>query len=198
MISLQPVARKTALLVCAFSSAALGREVVITIDDLPRSGDGGSQTFADIRTMTEKLLKPFRDEKIPVVGFVNEGRANMSRADLRQILDLWLDAGADLGNHSKSHLNINDVSLKEYTLDIVKGEPVLRAAPAARSRKIEFYRHPFLHLGSTPEIKNGVQKFLNKRGYQVAPVTLDDNDWAFAALYAGIVSAGNTWNTWSP
>ncbi len=83
----------------------------------------------------------------------------------------------------RSHLNLNDVSLKEYTADIVNGEPLLWAALAARGKRIEFYSHPFLHLGSTPEIKKGLQTFLDKRGYRVAPVTLDDNDWAFAALY---------------
>ena len=173
-----------ALLLCTLSVSTASREVAITIDDLPRSSDGGSRTPADIRVMTKKLLKPFHDGNIPVAGFVNEGRnSDMGRAEFRQNLDLWLDSGAELGNHSWSHLNVNDVSLKEYTADIVKGEPLLRAALAARGRRIEFYRHPFLHLGSTPEIKKGLQTFLDKRGYRVAPVTLDDNDWAFAALY---------------
>jgi peptidoglycan/xylan/chitin deacetylase (PgdA/CDA1 family) len=102
------------------------------------------------------LLRPFREQKIPVIGFVNEGRGGLAARDLRQILDLWLDAGADLGNHSYSHLNLNDIPLEQYTADILKGEPVLRAALAARSRKLEFYRHPFLHTGPTPEVKRGL------------------------------------------
>ena len=54
--------------------------------------------------MTERLLAPFRERKIPVIGFVNEGRqVQFGPAGLRQILDLWLDSGADLGNHTYSH-----------------------------------------------------------------------------------------------
>jgi peptidoglycan/xylan/chitin deacetylase (PgdA/CDA1 family) len=166
------------------TASAAGREVSITIDDLPRGGDRGPRSLAGVRNMTERLLKPFREQKIPVIGFVSAGRQmEFGPAGLREILDLWLDSGADLGNHSYSHLNINNVSLEEYTADIVKGEPILRAALAARGKRLEFYRHPFLYSGPTLEIKKGMQDFLDKHGYRVAPVTLDNGDYKFAALY---------------
>ena len=134
--------------------------------------------------MTEKLLQPFRAQHIPVIGFVNQGRpVDFGPEGLRQILDLWLDSGADLGNHSRSHLNINKVPLAQYTADIVAGEPILQAALAAHGKKLEFYRHPFLFTGPTPEIKRQLQEFLDAHGYRVAPVTLDDSDYEFAALY---------------
>lgn len=173
-----------AFLLAGLIASAAGREVAITIDDLPRGGDGGPRTLAGVRAMTERLLKPFHDEKIPVIGFVNEGRqVDFGPQGLRQILDLWLDAGADLGNHSYSHLNINNVPLEQYTADILKGEPILRAALAARGKKLEFYRHPFLLTGPTPQIKKQMQSFLDQHGYRVAPVTFDDDDYEFAALY---------------
>ncbi|MGH9321791.1 MAG: polysaccharide deacetylase family protein [Vicinamibacteria bacterium] len=163
---------------------AADREVAITIDDLPRGGDGGARTLSDIRDLTDRLLRPFRDRKIPVTGFVNEGRqVDFGPEGLRQILDLWLESGADLGNHSYSHLDINNVPLDEYTADILRGEPVLRAALAARGRSVRFYRHPFLHTGPTPEIKREMQAFLDRHGYRVAPVTLDNADYQYAALY---------------
>src|SRR5690242_17909415 len=120
------------LLACAAALSGAERQVAITIDDLPRGGDGGPRDLAGIRAMTEQLLRPFRAQKIPVTGFVNAGRVEFGAEGLRQILDLWLDAGADLGNHSYSHLNINQVPIEKYTADIVKGEPILRAALAAR------------------------------------------------------------------
>jgi peptidoglycan/xylan/chitin deacetylase (PgdA/CDA1 family) len=159
------------------------RQVAITIDDLPRGGDGGPYDPAALQSMTRKLLAPFSAQKIPFIGFVNAGRNSADPGSLRAILDLWLDAGADLGNHSFSHPDINNVSLEQYEADVIKGEPPLRAALEPRGRKLEFYRHPYLHVGATTEIKKGLQDFLDARGYRVAPVTLDNADYLYAALY---------------
>jgi peptidoglycan/xylan/chitin deacetylase (PgdA/CDA1 family) len=172
------------LFLCAAQLAAADRQIAITFDDLPRGGDGGPRTLAEIRAMTQRLLTPFRDGKIPVIGFVNEGRqVDFGPEGMRQILDLWLDYGADLGNHSYSHLNVNEVGLDEYTKDIVKGEPLVRTALAARGRTLRYYRHPFLFTGPTAKVKKQMQAFLDEHGYRVAPVTIDNSDFEYARLY---------------
>jgi peptidoglycan/xylan/chitin deacetylase (PgdA/CDA1 family) len=167
------------------TAAAQTRALTITIDDLPRSGDTATERSLDaVRTMTAKLLTPFREQRIPVTGFVNEGRpVDFGAEGLREILELWLDAGAELGNHSYSHLNINTVPLEQYTVDITRGEPFVRAALAARGRQLRYFRHPYLYTGPTAEIKAGLQAFLDAAGYTVAPVTFDDADYMFASLY---------------
>lgn len=166
-------------------AAAQTRTVAITIDDLPRSGDTATQRHLDaVKAMTAKLLAPFREQRVPVTGFVNEGRpVDFGAEGLREVLELWLDAGAELGNHSYSHLNINTVPLEQYTADITRGEPLVRAALAARGRQLRYFRHPYLFTGPTPEIKAGLRAFLDAAGYIVAPVTFDDADYLFAALY---------------
>lgn len=123
-----------AILFSCVSASAQTRQVAITIDDLPRGGDGGPSSLNGIRSMTGMLLKPFHDEKIPVIGFVNEGRHQLTPVGLRTILDIWLDAGAELGNHGYSHADINNLPLEAYTADILKGEPVTRTALAARGK----------------------------------------------------------------
>ena len=172
-------------LLIALPAAAAAREMAITIDDLPRGGDSQTErSLAAVKAMTAKLMTPFREQRIPVTGFVNEGRpVEFGPEGLREVLELWLDAGAELGNHSYSHLNINNVPLAGYTADITRGEPVVRAALAARGRELRYFRHPFLFTGPTPEIKAGMQAFLDAEGYIVAPVTLDNADYMFAALY---------------
>jgi peptidoglycan-N-acetylglucosamine deacetylase len=164
---------------------AAERSVAITIDDLPRGGDSQTERSLEaVKAMTAKLMAPFREQRIPVVGFVNAGRrVDFGSEGLREVLELWLDAGADLGNHSYSHLNINNVPLADYTADITRGEPLVRAALAARGRTLRYFRHPFLFTGSTPEIKAGMQQFLDAEGYVVAPVTFDNADYMFASLY---------------
>ena len=172
------------LLLCLLASAADAREVAITIDDLPRGGDSDERSLEAVRAMTQKLLQPFDEGRIPVTGFVNEGRpVDFGPEGVREVLELWLDAGAELGNHSYSHLNVNNVPLAEFTADITRGERVVEAALAARGRTLRYFRHPFLFTGATPESKAGLQAFLDAEGYIVAPVTIDNADYMFAALY---------------
>jgi len=170
------------LLFCVVTFAQT-RQVAITIDDLPRGGDGGSSSLADISAMTQTLLRPFREQRIPVIGFVNEGRHQLGDEGLRKILNLWLDAGAELGNHAYSHPDVNNVPIATFTADILKGEMITREVLAVRGKKLEFFRHPYLHTGATPDAKQELQTFLNQNGYVVAPVTIDDADYEFARLY---------------
>lgn len=160
---------------------AADHRVAITIDDLPRGGDGGGRDYASIRAMTEKLLAPFRDEHIPVTGFVNEGK--LPPRELRKILDLWLDAGADLGNHTYSHADLSTMPLEAFQADLLRGEAVTRAALAARGKKLQYFRYPFLHTGPNREIVESFKTFLAQHGYINAPVTLDDSDYMFARAY---------------
>jgi len=172
-------------LLALFASAALaaGREVAITFDDLPRNGADGASNYAAVSDMTARLLAPFHDQHIPVTGFVNAAQEGFTPRQLRKILDQWLDAGADLGNHTYSHPSLNTTSVDDYEADIVNGEPAIREALEARGKKLEFFRYPFLMTGPTPEKKHAITDFLAARGYRNAVVTFDDADYMFAAAF---------------
>ena len=166
------------------ADAQTRRSVAITVDDLPVGGDGSPPGFDAVYAMNERLLRPFKDGRIPLTGFVNaHSELTLGADNLRRILDLWLDAGAELGNHTYSHPDINTVALADYTANIVKGEPILRAALGARGKTLRYFRHPYLHAGTTAETKARLQTFLDDAGYRVAPVTLDNSDYIYAALY---------------
>jgi peptidoglycan-N-acetylglucosamine deacetylase len=170
------------LLPFLFALAALGQphQVAITIDDLPRGGDHGPRDLASLRAMTAKLLAPLRG--LPVIGFVNAGRAEeLGDAGLQTILKLWLDSGATLGNHTWSHPDLNSVPLAEYEADLLRGETAVTQALGTRP---VFFRHPFLHAGKDAATRRGLESFLAEHHYRVAPVTLDDSDYMFAAVYA--------------
>ncbi len=171
------------MLILSIAAAGADREVAITIDDLPRGGDGGGSSFAEIRGMTERLLAPFREEKIPVTGFVHPGRTELSPADLRRILDLWLDAGAELGNHTWSHADLIRMPVADYEQEILKADAVLRPIVEAHGKKLEFFRYPMLHAGATAETKRIIEQFLAAHHYRNAPVTFDNSDYMFAAAY---------------
>ena len=123
------------------------RQVAITIDDLP----AGSNTLpiAVLTEMTTKLLATLRDQKVPVVGFVNEKKLYHSgEVDQRiQALRMWIDSGFELGNHTFSHSSLNKVGLPAWEDDVVQGESVTRMLLAERKMTLRYFRHPFLDTG---------------------------------------------------
>lgn len=163
-------------------AAAPARSVAITIDDLPRGGDWPTDSaFAELRALNRDFLAPFRSRKIPLTGFVNSGRMGLDPVQLDQLLQLWLDAGAGLGNHTHTHPDLNAVSLEEYQANILDCDTALKRV--VTTKKPLYFRHPFLHAGPDRAKREGLEQFLEGRGYKVAPVTLDNSDYIFAAVY---------------
>jgi peptidoglycan/xylan/chitin deacetylase (PgdA/CDA1 family) len=166
------------------------REVAITVDDLPFS-DGQNCDDHEALENTTQLLASIRAAKVPVVGFVIGGRCkNLRREQRRQMLQMWLDAGAELGNHTWSHPDLNHVPLEEYEKEILATDDDLRHT--VNPKKLGYFRAPYLHDGATVEIKRQLQDFLTLHRYQEAPVTLDNNDWTFAAAYSRALKKNDT------
>jgi peptidoglycan/xylan/chitin deacetylase (PgdA/CDA1 family) len=158
------------------------REIAITIDDLP-AVDGD---LAAARYVTTHLLRRLRDAKIPAVGFVNESKLfTRGQIDIRAaMLTAWLDGGHELGNHTYSHVNIASVPFETYREDLIRGETVTRMLLAERGQKLTWFRHTQLRTGPTAEYKQNLDALLAERGYRIAPVTIDNNDYIFARAYA--------------
>jgi peptidoglycan/xylan/chitin deacetylase (PgdA/CDA1 family) len=160
------------------------RQVAITIDDLP-GGMANNLPAADVTALTTKLLTTLRDQKIPAVGFVNEKRLyKTGEVDERiKALQMWLDYGFELGNHTFSHSSLNQVGLRAWEDDVIQGESVTRMLLAQKKMKLRYFRHPFLDTGRDLVTRQQAEAFLIDRGYRIAPVTLDGWDWMFAGLY---------------
>lgn len=159
-------------------------EIAITIDDLPVISK--IKTIAHFQEVTNKLLTTLTEKKAPAIGFVNEGKlfsADTLNPSKVQLLENWLSAGMDLGNHAFSHLDFNRVSLEAFKEDVVKGEKITKQLLAAKGKKMRYFRHPYLHAGNSKEKKNGFEQFLKENDYQIAPVTIDNSEWIFAAAY---------------
>ena len=168
----------------SYAAAAPDRQVAVTIDDLP-AGNANFMSAADITQMTTKLLAALREQKIPAVGFVNERKLYVpGEADERiRSLDLWLDAGLELGNHTFSHTSLNKGGLKAFEDDVIQGESVTKILMSRHKLALRYFRHPFLDTGRDLQTRREAEAFLSQRGYLVAPVTLDAWDWMFGGLY---------------
>lgn len=160
------------------------REIAITFDDLPATRSQ-SRTAAAIKDLNARLLKSIAANKVPAIGFVNEsGLYREGEVDERiAVLRMWLDAGLELGNHSFSHVQIDRTPLAAYKEDVIRGETVTRMLLAENGLKLKYYRHTQLRTGPTLEYKKMLDQFLAERGYTIAPVTIDNQDFVFAAVY---------------
>src|ERR1700758_409897 len=162
----------------------LDRQVAVTIDGLP-AGTADRLTAAEITALTTKLLGTLRDQKIPVVGFVNEKKLyKPGEVDERiKALQMWLDYGFELGNHTFSHMSLNQRELKDWEDDVVQAESVIRILLAEHKMPLRYFRHPYLDTGRDLQTRRKAEEFLTQRGYRIAPVTLDGWDWMFAGVY---------------
>ena len=157
----------TLCLLCVFTGSTFStaqqppdRQVAITIDDLP-AGSANSMSAATINEMTAKLLATLRDEKVPVVGFVNEKKLfKFGEVDDRiKALRMWLDYGFELGNHTFSHLSLNQAGLKAWEDDVIQGETVTRLLLAERKMTLRYFRHPYLDTGRDLQTRHEADAF---------------------------------------
>jgi peptidoglycan/xylan/chitin deacetylase (PgdA/CDA1 family) len=161
------------------------RRIAITIDDLP-AGAANTMSAAQITAMTKQLLATLREQKIPVVGFVNERKLYFKWGEVDEriaALNMWLDAGFELGNHTYAHTSLNRVSLRDFEDAVVQGESVTRLLLAQHNMKLRYFRHPYLDTGRDLQTRREAEAFLVERGYRIAPITLDAWDWMFATVY---------------
>ena len=162
------------------------RRVVITIDDLPVATRLYRADVAAQARITNKLLAAIKSRQVPAIGFVNEGKVvSKNEADLRSVefLRQWLQAGAELGNHTHSHSDLHKVSVEAFIADIARGELTTRRVLAEQDARLRYFRHPYLHTGRSETERQAVDTFLTERGYRVAPVTIDNADYIYAVAY---------------
>ena len=168
------------------------RTMAITIDDLPTASVLGHDIERAERT-TRELLAAIGRTGVPAIGFVNERKLQPDGSvDPRRValLQQWLDAGLELGNHTFSHVDLHQTDLEVFQQDVHRGDRVTKRLLGAKGLAPRFFRHPFLHTGRSREVREGLHSFLNAHGYSVAPVTVDNSDYVFAAAYDRAAGAG--------
>jgi len=170
------------IILFALPSTAQSKTVAITIDDLPYSGLGSSvANVQQARDDIAKILATLKAHHVPVVGFVNEVELNVEgQRDMRAaLLQQWIDAGVELGNHTYSHANINLIPEPQAEDEVVKGEVITQRLMKLHGEQERYFRHPYLRTGATLDQKHQFEAFLKSRGYTVVPVTTENLDWAY-------------------
>lgn len=119
----------------------------------------------------KKILATLRKSNLKIILFAQGEQIDNPQGDA--LLKRWNDAGHIIGNHTYSHLNINNISEKEYEQDTLKNEKLLQAY--SNFKKI--FRFPYLKEGNTLAKRDEFRKFLHDYNYQNGSVTIDASDW---------------------
>jgi peptidoglycan-N-acetylglucosamine deacetylase len=160
------------------------KQVAVTFDDLPvaQSGEAACEE-PGLSQHTRQLLRPFQAKQIPLTAFVIAGNCSkLIPHQKAEVLTLWTQAGAEIGNHTYSHRGLNDLPIEEYEQDILRADAELKLLLGLS--RIRYFRSPMLQVGPTPEIKRRLESFLKANSYQQSPVTLDNSDWIYAYVYS--------------
>ena len=173
-----------AALVAFCGSAWAGPQLAFTFDDLPsHSALPPGTTRIDIAKATIAALRAAHVP--PVYGFVN-GVHLAQEPDSAPVLALWRQAGFPLGNHTWSHINLNQHTVEEYGTEVLRNEPLL--GETMRGEDWHWFRYPYLAEGDTPEKRAAIRAFLAARGYRIAGVTMSFADYLFNEPYARCVA----------
>lgn len=177
------------------SSSTAPRAVALTLDDLPKALPPGESVndLDSLRTTTHTLLSVLTRHHAPAIGFVNEQRLYVkNQLDARiAVLEMWLEAGMMLGNHSFAHARFQETPLSQYEDDAIRGEVVTRPLMGSHGLAERYYRYPFNSTGPTRAAKESFEAFLRERGYRIAPFTIENVDYAFNQLYFQVRKAND-------
>ena len=172
------------MLLVALHAIATAQELALTFDDLPSHGLlPPGMTRLDVAKSIIATLKAANAPQ--VYGFINAVKLEQVPEDMA-VLKEWRSAGYMLGNHTYSHMSLNDNTAESFEKDIAKNEPLLQSLMG--NEDWHWFRYPFLWEGDTLEKRNEVRAYLKEHGYRVALVTLDFEDYAWNAPYARCVA----------
>src|ERR1700722_1157715 len=167
-----------------FGVACSGQNVAITFDDLPLNGLlPPGETKVEIAKNTLAVLKA---RHVPAAyGFINAKKLE-GDADAAEALKLWA-ASEPVGNHTYSHLDLNENPAEGFEREIDENEPALELV-AAKDADWHWLRYPFLREGDTQEKRRAVRQYLKTHQYRIAQVTLDWEDYLWNTAYARCVA----------
>jgi peptidoglycan/xylan/chitin deacetylase (PgdA/CDA1 family) len=181
---------RSVLLLVSFLGIAgvcAAQKLAITMDDLPLNGTlppgvTRAETTKDVLAVLKKRHVP------PVYGFINAKRLE-GNEDGAEALKLWA-AAEPVGNHTYSHMDLEQNTAEAFEREIEENEPVLELLQA--KDEWHWLRYPYLHEGDTVEKRRAVRAYLKAHGYRIAQVTLDWEDYLWNTAYARCEAKGDT------
>src|ERR1700689_4984475 len=161
------------------AARAGAQQIAITFDDLPAHGPlPAGETQIEV---ANKVIKALKQAHVPpTYGFVN-GVAFEQHPETVAVLAAWRAAGFPLGDHTWSHMNLNQHSVEQFEQDTQKNEALLQLQ--MKGADWHWFRFPFLAEGDVPAKKLGFRVYLAEHGYRIAGVTMSFADYEWNEPY---------------
>ncbi len=177
-----------ALLIVAGMIPARGQQIAFTWDDLPaHSTLPPGETRVQIGS---KIIAAMKAAHMPpAYGFMNGGFAEKEPLSVPMLKE-WRDAGLPLGNHTWSHMNLNQRSVADWEADVLQNEPLLKSY--MKDGDWHWLRFPNLAEGDTLEKRRQARDFLQSHGYRIAGVTMSFADYLYNEPYARCMAKNDT------
>ncbi len=119
------------------SSITYAKEIALTFDDAPMDSSINFETQA----RTQLLIKKLKALNVPpVIIFSNACKRADSNSVIQQLND-YKNAGHKIGNHTCTHLRLDEVGFGSFSKDAENGDKIL--SPLLAGQK--FFRFPYLN-----------------------------------------------------
>jgi peptidoglycan-N-acetylglucosamine deacetylase len=172
-----------------FPTVAGTHPVLVSVDDLPIGSGALHPDPAERERITRGLLDVLAKHQVKAAGMVTWRNVG---TDGEKLLQMWLDAGHELGNHSYEHLDYTRTDSGPYIADLERGRATLQAFLEKRGgQPVRFFRFPFLREGETLEKLRVVRDYLSVSSQRTLPVTIDNQDWSFEEPWVQARKAGD-------
>jgi peptidoglycan/xylan/chitin deacetylase (PgdA/CDA1 family) len=151
-------------------SLARSQSIALTFDDGPNMADNVGLSAAN---RNEAILRQLAEAHLKSILFVTRTDADAKRNDL---IRQWGLAGHQIGNHTATHPDLDEVSLADFEQDVLTCDKAIRDMPGFTRR----FRFPYLKEGNIVGKRDGFRAFLDSNAYKVGAVSVDASDWYYS------------------
>lgn len=156
--------------------------LALTLDDAPSVQEPGVAFDPARMDRCREILA--RAGVTHCVAFVVGARA-LGHED---VLERWLAAGFELGNHTHAHEPASGQSFERFEESLARCDELLRRAGAFADDRPKWFRFPHLDRGLDPAQRARLVRACGTLGYRVAPATIDLFDYPYEAPLAAAVA----------
>src|SRR5258706_12585868 len=134
--------------------------------------------------MAREVVGMRKKRHVPTVyGFINAAKLE-GNSDGAEGLKVWAER-EPVGNHTYSHINLSESTVEQFQRNIEQNEPALELLTSDSSNaNWHWFRYPYLVEGDTVEKRRAIREYLRKRGYKIAQITMDWEDYLWNSAAA--------------